>query len=85
MINCQPSIIMKNIIFIGSDIITGGSIIIPKLIKMDATIISITRNGKNIRNPISKAVLNSLTINAGIRSVKDTSSIFFGFGSFLIL
>jgi hypothetical protein len=27
MINCHPSIIMKKIIFIGIDIITGGSII----------------------------------------------------------
>ena len=85
MINCQPSIMIKEMILIGKEIITGGNIIIPKLIKIDATIISITKNGKNIKNPISKAVLSSLTINAGIRSVSETSSIFFGFGSFLIL
>ena len=85
MINCHPSIMIKNMILIGKEIITGGNIIIPKLIKMDATIISITKNGKNIRNPISKAVLSSLTINEGIKSVKGTSSIFFGLGSFFIL
>ena len=85
MINCQPSIIMKNIILMGSEIITGGNIIIPRLIKIDATIISITKNGKNIRKPISKAVLSSLTINAGINKVSWTSSILLGFGSFLIL
>ena len=45
----------------------------------------ITVFGKNIKKPISKAVLNSLTINAGIKIVRETSSIFFGFGSFLIL
>ena len=85
MINCQPSIMMKKMILIGKEIITGGNIIIPKLIKMDATIISITKNGKNIKNPISKAVLSSLTINDGIKSVIGTSSIFLGFGSFFIL
>ena len=76
---------IKKMILIGKEIITGGNIIIPKLIKIDATIISITKNGKNIKNPISKAVLSSLTINDGIKSVNGTSSIFFGFGSFLIL
>lgn len=85
MINCQPSIMMKKMILIGKEIITGGNIIIPKLIKMDATIISITKNGKNIKNPISKAVLSSLTINDGIKSVIGTSSMFLGLGSFFIL
>ncbi len=69
----------------GSDIITGGNIIIPKLIKIEATIISIIKNGKNIKNPISNAVLSSLTINAGISKISETSSIFFGLGSFFIL
>ena len=41
MINCQPSIMIKKMILIGKEIITGGNIIIPKLIKMEATIISI--------------------------------------------
>ena len=85
MINCHPSIMIKKMILIGKEIITGGNIIIPKLIKIDATIISITKNGKNIKNPISKAVLSSLTINAGINKVNWTSSILLGFGSFLIL
>ena len=68
----------------GSDIITGGNIIIPKLIRIDATIISITKNGKNTRKPISNAVLSSLTLKAGINKTNDTSSTFFGFSSFLI-
>lgn len=85
MMSCQPSMTIKNINFMGSEIITGGSIIIPKLIKIEATIISITKNGRNIKNPISKEVRNSLTRNAGINSVKDTSSIFLGFSVFLIL
>ena len=40
---------------------------------------------KNIKKPISNAVLNSLTIKAGIKIVIETSSIFFGFSSFFIL
>ena len=85
IINCQPSITIKKMILIGNEIITGGSIIIPKLIKIEATIISITKNGKKIKKPISNAVLNSETINAGINKVKETSSMLFGFGSFFIL
>jgi hypothetical protein len=69
----------------GSDIITGGNIIIPKLIKIEATIISIIKNGKNIKNPISNAVLSSLTMNDGIKIIIETSSMFFGLGSFFIL
>lgn len=63
-------------ILIGKDIITGGNIIIPRDIRMDATIISITKKGKKIKNPISNAVLSSLTMKAGIRSVSATSSTF---------
>ena len=70
-------------ILIGKDIITGGNIIIPKLIKIDATIISITKNGKKIKKrlfllTIQKLVLNFETsVNAGIKGLKGTSSIFF--------
>ena len=84
MTKCHPSMTMKKMILMGSEIITGGNIIIPRLIKIDATIISMTKKGKKIKNPISKAVLSSLKIKEGIRSVKGTSSIFLGFSTFLI-
>ena len=63
----QPSITTKKIILKGRDIITGGSIIIPILINVAETIISIIRKGRNIKKPISKARLSSLIINAGSR------------------
>ena len=43
----------------------GDNIIIPRDIRMDAITISITRNGKKIKNPISKAVFNSDVMNEG--------------------
>ena len=43
----------------------GDSIIIPRDIKIEAITISITRNGRKIKNPISNAVFNSDVINAG--------------------
>ena len=43
----------------------GESIIMPSDINIDAMTISMTKNGKNIRNPISKAVFNSDVIKAG--------------------
>ena len=44
----------------------GESIIMPNDIKiLDAITISITRNGKNNKNPIWNAVLSSDVINAG--------------------
>ena len=49
----------------GSEINIGDNIIIPKDIKIDAITISITRNGRKIRKPISNAVFNSDVINAG--------------------
>ena len=49
----------------GKEISIGESIIIPSDIKIEAITISITKNGKNIRNPISKAVFNSDVMNDG--------------------
>ena len=43
----------------------GESIIIPRDINMEAITKSITKKGRNIRNPISKAVFNSEVINEG--------------------
>ena len=45
----------------------GGSIIIPIDIRVDATIISIIINGINKNIPILNAIVNSLSINAGIK------------------
>ena len=39
--------------------ITGGSIIMPMLIRIEATAMSMIRNGTKIRKPISKARLSS--------------------------
>ena len=50
------------------EIVVGGSIIIPIDISVDETTISITINGRYIRNPIINAILNSLTIKLGIRT-----------------
>ena len=49
--------------------ITGGSIIMPMLIRIDATAMSMIRNGTKIRNPISKARLSSDSMKAGARVV----------------
>ena len=60
VIKVQPSTITKRISLNGKEIITGGNIIIPIAIKTEATIISITMNGKNIKIPILKATFNSV-------------------------
>jgi hypothetical protein len=65
-IRFQPSTITKSSILKGIDIIMGGSIIIPIDIKVLDTTISIIKNGIYKKKPISKAVLSSLIINAGI-------------------
>ena len=61
----QPSTKTNNNSLNGSEINIGESIIIPSDIRMDAITISITRNGKKIRKPISNAVLSSEVIKAG--------------------
>ena len=47
------------------EIVVGGNIIIPILINVDATTMSITINGMYIKNPIQKAILSSLSIKLG--------------------
>ena len=49
----------------GNETNIGESIIIPKDISTDAITISITKNGRNKRKPIWKAVFNSEVIKAG--------------------
>jgi len=49
---------MNNISLKGSEIITGGSIIIPALSKTLAMTISTNKKGMNKRQPISNAVRN---------------------------
>ena len=71
--NPHPSTRMNNISLKGSEIITGGSIIMPALSKTLAMTISIRRKGINNRQPISNAVRNSLIINAGITMCKSKS------------
>ena len=69
----QPSTKTNNSNLNGSEIITGGSIIIPMDNKMLATTISMTRKGRKIKNPISKEVFNSLMAKAGINIFKGIS------------
>jgi hypothetical protein len=66
IIRFQPSTITNSNILKGIDIIIGGSIIIPIDIKVLDTTISIIKKGIYRKKPISKAVLSSLIIKAGI-------------------
>jgi len=51
----------------GNEIITGGNIIIPMDINMEATTRSMMMKGTNSKKPISKARLSSLMIKAGTK------------------
>ena len=75
----QPSIKTKKIILNGKDKTLGGNIIIPIDIKTEAITMSIIKNGTYIKNPISKARLSSLIINAGMVVLREASSMLSGF------
>ena len=64
---CQPSTRTKKISLNGSEMTTGGSIIMPIDISTDATTMSMITNGRNSRKPISKARRNSEIMKAGTR------------------
>src|SRR3546814_13602727 len=64
----QPSTSTKKISLKGSEIITGGSIIMPIDMRIEATTMSMMRKGRNSRKPISKARLSSLIMQAGTRA-----------------
>ncbi len=81
----HPSTITKSMILNGSEIMMGGSIIMPMDRRMDATTISMMRNGMNRMNPIWNAVLSSDIMNAGIRALVGTSSLLEGFSCFTML
>ena len=51
-IKCHPSTRTNSISLNGNEIITGGIIIIPIAIRIEATTMSITRNGTYSKNPI---------------------------------
>lgn len=70
----QPSMSTKKMSLKGREMITGGNIIIPMAIRLEATIISMMRNGTKMRKPISKARRSSLIMNAGMRVLNDVSS-----------
>ena len=65
MVIAQPSTNTNNNNLKGREINIGDSIIMPKDIRMDAITISITRKGRKIKNPISKAVLSSEVMKDG--------------------
>ena len=60
----------------------GGSIIIPIAIRVEATTMSMTRKGMNSRNPMVKAVFNSLMTKEGTRTRVGTSSRLRGRGDY---
>ncbi|MCY1383418.1 hypothetical protein D9M69_715400 [compost metagenome] len=62
----------------GSDTITGGIIIMPRLINAPLTTMSMTRNGMKMMNPMMKASLSSERTNAGMSVAVETSSRFSG-------
>ena len=64
----QPSTRTNSRILNGSEMKTGGSIIMPMLISVELTTRSMTRNGRKIRKPIWNAVLSSEIVKAGIRT-----------------
>ncbi len=74
MMRPQPSTRIKSRILKGSEIITGGSIIMPIDISAAATTRSITRNGIKMTNPMMKAARSSEIINAGMRVTRSTSA-----------
>ena len=67
----HPSTNTKKIILNGSAIIIGGNIIMPIAISTDATTMSMIKNGKKTKKPISKARLNSDIMKAGTRTRSD--------------
>ena len=69
----QPSTRTNSRILNGSEMKTGGSIIMPIAINVEETTRSMIRNGRKIRNPIWKAVLSSEMMKAGIRTWVGTS------------
>jgi hypothetical protein len=75
IIKFHPSAITNRSILNGVDIVVGGSIIIPIDISVEDTTISITINGRYIRKPIINAILNSLIINDGIKTLNVISSL----------
>src|SRR3954452_10830099 len=72
-IRFQPSTRMNSRILKGSEMKTGGSIIIPIDISVEDTTRSMIRNGRKIRKPIWKAVLSSEMMNEGISTWVGTS------------
>ena len=75
--NDQPSTKTNSMILKGRDISMGDNIIMPIDMSTLATTKSITRNGIKIRNPIWKAVFNSLVTKEGSRILKGISSLEF--------
>ena len=80
MIRPQPSTRTKSRILNGSEIITGGSIIMPMDISAAETTRSITRNGTKITKPMMNAARSSEIMNAGIRVCSGTSAGVAGLG-----
>ena len=74
IVMAQPSTSTNNKSLKGREINIGESIIIPNDIKIEAITISITKNGKKIRKPISNAVFNSEVMKAGSTIFNGTAA-----------
>src|SRR5262249_5751240 len=64
----QPSTSTKKMSLKGSEMVTGGSIIMPIDMRIEETTRSMMRNGRKRRKPISKARRSSLIMKAGTRT-----------------
>jgi len=75
----EPGDFYDNLAFVGrktdgSAIIVGGSIIMPIAIRTEATTMSITMNGRNMKNPMMNPWVNSPSIKAGMMIESGMSS-----------
>ncbi|KFD44037.1 hypothetical protein IU11_06000 [Cellulosimicrobium sp. MM] len=75
----HPSTRTKSSSLNGSEIIVGGSIIMPMLMRAAATTRSMTRNGTKTTNPMMNAARSSEMTNAGTSVVSGTSTGVAGF------
>src|SRR6185369_14470843 len=74
MVSAQPSTSTNKSSLNGIEMIVGESIIMPSAIRVEATTMSMMRNGRKIMKPIWNAVLSSLVTKAGSRMLNGMSA-----------
>ena len=80
MMSPHPSTSTNSRILNGSEIITGGSIIMPIDMSAAETTMSITRNGTKMTKPMMNAARSSEIMNAGMSVSSGTALTLSGFG-----